>query len=660
MSTAEAGSTAETVSTAETGSTAPRRIAVVGSGIAGLYGALLAAEGGAAVTLLTKGALEQSNTRFAQGGICAVLGSDDAAPGDSVEAHIADTLRAGAGHCDPDAVRILCTEAKDDIARLEQFGVAFDTDASSGGRALGLEAAHSAARILHAGGDATGAVIAQALIGAVLARAAGVGIPSDGLPDRGPAGGVLTAAGRVDAAAGRIAVLEQAFMTELTTAGGRVRGVRYVRDGAVHQLDADAVLLSTGGAGRMFEHTTNPSVATGDGVAAAWRAGAVVADTEFFQFHPTALAVPGDFMISEAVRGAGAVLRDAAGYRFMPDYHPDAELAPRDVVSRSIALHLSATGAGPEDTVFLDATGVEAERGLGYLAARFPTIDAAVRRLGFDWTCDRLPVIPAAHYWMGGVATDLHGRTSLPGLYAAGEVACTGVHGANRLASNSLLEGLVFARRAVAAFAASSGVDDLRAAGSVDAAPAAGFAADPIVLGSIEVGDRPHIAATSPEKLAAVHVLQPLQSTHAGSETRQAFDVAELRRLMGGSASLIRDGAGLDVAAKQLESWAAAPAAHDTVGHATEGRAALERRNLLTAARLLVHAAGHRSASLGAHFRSDTSAADGGPLTWDADPYGQGPSRNFWVCDVGSDTPGAPGAGASDPDTIKINGSEQP
>ena len=220
------------------------------------------------------------------------------------------------------------------------------------------------------------------------------------------------------------------------------------------------MLLATGGAGRLFARTSNPSVATADGLALAWRAGASVRDLEFFQFHPTTLAadeVPGGppaLLISEAVRGEGAVLLDAAGYRFMPDYHPDAELAPRDVVSRSIALHLAATGAPADSPVFLDARGIEAARGPGFLARRFPSITAATRAAGYDWTTQTLPVSPAAHYWMGGVSTDLWGRTSVPGLYAAGEVACTGAQGANRLASNSLLEGLVFGRRAVEAFLA--------------------------------------------------------------------------------------------------------------------------------------------------------------------------------------------------------------
>ena len=384
-----------------------------------------------------------------------MLAPGEAAPGDSVAAHIADTLAAGAGLNDPDAVRVLCTEAVRDIAGLQRFGVHFDAG-PGGGPALGLEAAHSAARILHAGGDATGARITRALVAAVLERA------------------VLNRTGQ-----GRLRVETGAFVTDLltdrpeqgpTADSARVTGVAYLSHGQPRQLQADAVLLATGGAGRLFARTSNPSVATADGLALAWRAGAAVRDLEFFQFHPTTLAadeVPGGppaLLISEAVRGEGAVLLDAAGYRFMPDYHPDAELAPRDVVSRSIALHLAATGAPADSPVFLDARGIEAARGPGFLARRFPSITAATRAAGYDWTTQTLPVSPAAHYWMGGVSTDLWGRTSVPGLYAAGEVACTGAQGANRLASNSLLEGLVFGRRAVEAFLGGDSADALGAA----------------------------------------------------------------------------------------------------------------------------------------------------------------------------------------------------
>ena len=238
-------------------------------------------------------------------------------------------------------------------------------------------------------------------------------------------------------------------------------GANFLHDGRHLGVHGDSVLLATGGAGQLFAQTTNPAVATADGLALAWRVGAAVADLEFFQFHPTCMVLPAaareaegnndPLLISEAVRGEGAILVDATGLRFMPDYHPDAELAPRDVVSRSIALHLAKLG-DPNGHVFLDATVIEEQRGQGFLAKRFPTLSKRTRQAGVDWTRQLVPVAPAAHYWMGGVVTDLYGRTSVPGLLAAGEVACTGVQGANRLASNSLLEGLVFGRRAVEGF----------------------------------------------------------------------------------------------------------------------------------------------------------------------------------------------------------------
>ncbi|WP_423181701.1 L-aspartate oxidase [Arthrobacter sp. NyZ413] len=524
------------------GASARRRLVVVGSGIAGLYSALLAAEAGQDVILLSKGALADSNTFLAQGGISAVL--DAPAPGDTVAAHIADTIKAGGGHCDPQAVRVLCSEARQDILGLERFGVRFDVG-PDGGPALGLEAAHSAPRILHAGGDATGAGIAKALILAAL-----------------------------DAQeAGKLRVVGHAQVTSLIQSEGRVAGVEFLRGGRLESLHADAVLLATGGAGRLFSQTTNPSVATADGLALAWRAGAELADLEFFQFHPTSmvLAAAGDtepepLLVSEAVRGEGAILVDATGERFMPAYHPDAELAPRDVVSRSIAFHLASLG-DPGGHVFLDARVVETAKGAGYLERRFPTISARTREAGIDWTREPVPVAPAAHYWMGGVVTDLHGRTSVPGLLAAGEVACTGVQGANRLASNSLLEGLVFGRRAVEGF-----------------------------LGTPPNGRR------TGSLVEALTAWQP-------ELVPEPFSRAALRRLMTAKAGVLRSGELLREAAGALGAWAdvvrpeSVPDSLDQQRH--------EDANLLLAAQLLVQAAQARRGSLGAHYRNDSGQEPG-------------------------------------------------
>ncbi|BCW71912.1 FAD-binding protein [Arthrobacter sp. NicSoilB8] len=583
-----------------------RRLVIVGSGIAGLYAALLASDAATdsgrdiEVVLLSKGTLEQSNTFYAQGGVSAVLAPKDAAPGDSVAAHVADTLAAGAGLNDAEAVRVLCTEAVRDIAGLARYGVHFDVR-PDGGPALGLEAAHSAPRILHAGGDATGACIARGLVAAVLERA------------------VLERTVQ-----GRLRVETTAFVTDLLTAPeagpepvalpgtlsqsgltpptpARVTGVAYLAGGRPQELAADAVLLATGGAGRLFARTSNPAVATADGLALAWRAGAAVRDLEFFQFHPTTLAaeeIPGGppaLLISEAVRGEGAVLLDSAGYRFMPGYHPDAELAPRDVVSRSIALHLAAAGAAPDSPVYLDARGIEAARGAGFLLRRFPTITAATRAAGYDWTTEPIPVSPAAHYWMGGVCTDLWGRTSVPGLYAAGEVARTGAQGANRLASNSLLEGLVFGRRAVEDFLH---------------APVPDTAWLTPACGDVHPGSLVLPVAVSPEAGAA-------SAPGAPGASAAPFSRAALGRLMTSAAGVTRTGTELDAAAAQLAQWATDLETADLGNSVRAGRSvwlsqdAHEDRNLLLAARLLVTAARQRTQSVGAHYRADSAVMAG-------------------------------------------------
>ncbi|MEF2975636.1 L-aspartate oxidase [Subtercola sp. YIM 133946] len=532
---------------------------VVGSGIAGLVVAIKAGRSHD-VTLITKAELGESNTRYAQGGIAAALFADD-----SVESHIDDTLVAGAGLNRLSAVEVLCAEGPERIRDLIALGVEFDrahvepgdTAVAPGDTAAapeanaapavaaaaldaadpvavlarGLEAAHAHARILHAGGDATGAAIESALVRAVRATAS--------------------------------TILEYTFVADLLVeadADGRDRvvGVSIVdADGRPAELRADAVILASGGAGQLYAHTTNPVVTTGDGVAAAYRAGAELADLEFYQFHPTSLAVPGNFLISEAVRGEGAVLRGADGTRFMPAVHPDAELAPRDVVARAIAEQMHRQGGAP---VLLDATALGAE----FLASRFPSITEACRRNGLDWSATPIPITPAAHYWMGGVSTDDWGRTSLHGLFAVGEVACTGVHGANRLASNSLLESVVFAWRCVEALQG---------------------AAEPA-----EWPGRAEAVGGSAAREADVDLA-------AGSalEAPASFTRLELQQLMWDAVGVYRDETTLRSALATFESWSAdATTLHDR-----------ENANLLQLATLITRAALAREESRGAHFRSD-------------------------------------------------------
>lgn len=571
-------------------------LVIAGSGIAGLYTAMLAAAQlpDTRITLISKGRLEQSNTWHAQGGIAAVLASGLGSEGDSPAAHSMDTQAAGAGLVDPQAADMLCAEAAVHIDALLSCGARFDLapgDQRGLHRpALTREAAHSAARILHAGGDATGKAIASALIAAVRAEP-------------------------------RIIVLENTFLCEVVVAdvpaddgaaergraaGGAVAGVQVLSNGREEFLAADAVVLATGGAGQLYAHNTNPAVATADGLAAAWRAGAVLADLEFFQFHPTSLDVPGNPLISEAVRGEGALVLDDAGNRFLQHYHPDGELAPRDVVSRSITQHLQKT-AGTR--VFLDARKLGGKRP-GSLRQRFPSLDALIRSHGFNWEKEPVPVVPAAHYWMGGVRTDLSGRTSIPGLYAAGEVACTGVHGANRLASNSLLEGLVFAGRVVAALSARSRSEwpgvVRSGSGSVattaDACPEEwpSFAADRCTL------DLPKLNGTTPDVTAPGGPEEPKP---------ERFSRRDLQHLMSLSVGVLRDGLGLDTAAKQLSVWGAAASSGTEQAAASSSVASVSDRedaNLLLTARLLVAAAQGRTESRGAHFRTDFPQATSG------------------------------------------------
>lgn len=506
-------------------------VIVVGSGIAGLVAALHAAAAGCRVTVVTKDELAHANTRYAQGGIAAVMFDDD-----RLADHERDTLVAGAGLADPEAVHVLVSEGPTRVRELIDLGVSFDR-AADGAFVKGLEGAHSYPRILHAGGDATGIAIERALVGRLLASG--------------------------------VAVREHAFLVDLVVEEGRAAGVLLLENGQTRRLDADAVVLATGGAGMLYSHTTNPEVATGDGIAAALRAGAEVVDLEFVQFHPTVLPAVGGrdpFLISEAVRGEGAILVDDAGRRFCLDAHPDAELAPRDVVARAIAEAMARQGGRP---VHLDATRLfspDPSERAHRLAERFPTIDAALRDRGLEWAIEPIPVTPAAHYLMGGVTVDLFGRTSLPGLYAVGEAARTGVHGANRLASNSLLEGAVFGARAGDAIRS-----DLER---------------PSTHGWPAWSGRP---AAPPIPVAVVDA--------------PPFSREALRELMWTHAGLVRTEAELAAAAAILSAWRrAAPAPTKLTD--------LEDANLLLVAERLVAAARARRQSVGAHVRADEARSE--------------------------------------------------
>jgi L-aspartate oxidase len=508
---------------------------VVGSGIAGLFTAVLASERGR-VAVVTKGTVSQTNTRWAQGGIAAAIAADD-----SAALHARDTLIAGAGLCDPEAVRVLCAEGPARVRDLVRIGVDFDT--VDGVVALAMEGAHSRRRVLHARGDATGAEIEHALT-----RSA----------TRSP-----------------VALLDHHLLLDLVVEGGQCTGcaVLDLGTGVVRRLGAGHIVLATGGGGHLFAHTTNPPVATADGVAVALRAGAEVADLEFFQFHPTALMKAGAprFLISEATRGDGAYLLNTRGERFMPRYDSRAELAPRDIVARAILKELAATG---DDHVWLDLTHLDPER----VALHFPNIARVCRRHGIEITRQPIPVAPAAHYMIGGIRTDVWGRTNLPGLYAAGECASTGVHGANRLASNSLLEAVVFARRIVDA---SQGV--FAPAVLPTAAGAAG-AGD---------GDGDGDGETEPPPPVEVATLEALPRADP-----RGISAARVRALLWQRVGITRDGAGLEEAEATLRRWLA--------GHrARPDRPSVELANMLLVGWQMARAALRRQESRGAHYRHD-------------------------------------------------------
>ncbi|MBO1417856.1 L-aspartate oxidase [Streptomyces sp. FH025] len=514
------------------GWTATTDVVVVGSGVAGLTVALNVRKAGLRAMVVTKAVLDEGSTRWAQGGVAAALGE-----GDSPEQHLDDTLVAGAGLCDEEAVRTLVTEGPDAIRRLIATGALFDRG-EDGEVLLTREGGHHRRRIVHAGGDATGAEISRALVAAVHT-------------DPG------------------IELIEHALVLDLLTdAEGHAAGLTLhvmgegQRDG-VGAVRARAVVLATGGMGQVFSATTNPAVSTGDGVALALRAGAAVTDLEFVQFHPTVLWLGPDAegqqpLVSEAVRGEGAHLVDADGVRFMVGQHELAELAPRDIVAKAITQRMLEQGA---EHMYLDGRHFGAEM----WEHRFPTILASCRAHGIDPITEPIPVAPAAHYASGGIRTDRHGRTSLPGLYACGEVACTGVHGANRLASNSLLEGLVFAEQIA---------EDLAAR---------------------------HRAGELPERTVDVDAARAARPVPLPpSEAR-----AEVQRLMSRGVGVLRSAASMADTAAGL-ALLAEQAAHVAEAKPADPRVdTWEAANLLLVATALVAAAAQREETRGCHWRED-------------------------------------------------------
>jgi L-aspartate oxidase len=491
---------------------------VIGAGVAGLRAAVELADAGT-VLVLAKREVTESNTQWAQGGIAAALSDED-----EISLHLQDTLQAGDGLCNPEAAKVLVEDAPERIHELIQWGTEFDRQGTK--LTFGREGAHSRNRILHAHGDSTGREILRALYAKTKTLA-------------------------------NIFVREFEFSTDLIVGSGGVGGIHLINDRGEHQpLAASAVLLATGGMGQLYRNTTNPAVATGDGVAMAFRAGAEISDMEFIQFHPTALYLKNAprFLLSEALRGEGAHLRNIEMDRFMPKYHPMGELAPRDVVARAI-LHELEVSRVKDPVVYLDLTHLDPD----HVKKRFPRIYATCMQLNIDITTDMIPIRPAAHYAMGGVRTDLEGRCTLPGLYAAGEAAATGVHGANRLASNSLLEGLVFGARAGKTMR-----DELR----------------PAPAGAV----KPHRAGGSgPVDAASEEVIREIQD------------------LMWRDVGIVRSGTGLKAAVEQLNRLA------PRVAH-PQTRRAHEVQNLHTVGLLVARSALAREESRGAHYRTDFPA----------------------------------------------------
>jgi L-aspartate oxidase len=521
-------------------------VLVVGSGVAGLSAVVRLAEvAGLRVGVLTKGELSQSATRWAQGGVAAVVGGDE----DSTDLHLADTLAAGAGLCDPEAARVLVDEGPSRVERLIALGAVFDREAG-GTLARAREGGHSEARVLHAGGAATGAEVERALVEAVARTAA--------------------------------AVLERWFALDLLVEDGRCRGVVALDAGGTRrQVRAAHVVLATGGAGQLYAVTTNPPAATGDGMAMALRAGVAVADVEFVQFHPTALhhpAMPRP-LLSEALRGHGALLRDLEGRRFVD------ELAPRDVVSRAMAERMAEQAA---EHLWLDATGLEA------FDQRFPTLAASLAAAGLDPATDWLPIAPAAHYVSGGVLTDLDGATTLPGLWAAGEAACTGVHGANRLASNSLLEGMVFGARLAEAIASGR-------SGPLDTGAMRGRRGDdpgPIPWRALAPGSAPPGPGSS-RRRGARAAPEPGAAVPGDRGKRRE----QLQRAMTEGAGVLRSAGSLEAAARAVDEASLDQAAPEDAETA-------ELANLGELARAVLAAALARTESRGAHARRDHPGLD--------------------------------------------------